>query len=96
MMGENLGRIFCAESISGLLYGCHRAESGQVSQAICFELEDVALPCVFRCIPKIRQYGSLYVDEKVREIVMYGMAVARIGSRPHDVGGPESCHRGGI
>ena len=30
------------------------------------------------------------------EIGMCGMAGARIGSRPHDVSGPESCQRGSI
>ena len=32
----------------------------------------------------------------MREIGTRGMVGARIGSRPHDVGGPESCQRGSI
>ena len=32
----------------------------------------------------------------MREVWVYGMTGARIGSRSHDVGGPESCRRGSI
>ena len=38
----------------------------------------------------------LSFETKVREIGMCGVAGARIGSRPHDVGGPESCQRRSI
>ena len=53
-------------------------------------------PVCFDTSRTILQEEDLSFEEKVCEIGMYGMAGACIGSRPHNVGGPESGRRGSI